>query len=48
MEMFFQAFYCSQSLGRSATRGENACLPRNQRASLIAIPTVMAKDEADQ
>ncbi len=48
IEMFFQAFYCSQSLRRSSTRGENACLPRNQRASLIAIPTVMAKDEADQ
>lgn len=47
-QMFFQAFYCSQSRRRSAMRGENACLPRNQRASLIAIPTVMAKDEADQ
>lgn len=46
--MFFQASYCSQSQCRYAMRGENACLPRNQRASLIAIPTVMAKDEADQ
>lgn len=29
-------------------RGENACLPRIQQASLIAIPAVMAEDEADQ
>lgn len=32
MAMFLQAFPCTQSLGRSATRRENACLPRSQRA----------------
>lgn len=47
-EMLFQAFYCTQSLPRSAMRGENACLPGSQLASLIAIPMVMAKDEGDQ
>lgn len=47
-EMLFQALYCTQSLHRFAMRGENACLPGSQRASLIAIPMVMAKDERDQ
>lgn len=48
IEMFFQASRCSQSLRLPAMRRENACLPRNQWASLIAIPKVIAKDEADQ
>lgn len=36
------------SLNIYAVERENACLPRSQLASLIAIPMVMAKDEGDQ